>query len=67
MTTIDQSGGVKTGAEPLKTLASYRIPKRSVKRKILFGQNLIAERAGDVLRVGDEIEILETKRKPKFS
>lgn len=67
ITTIDQSEGVKTGVEPLKTLASFRTPKRSIKKKILFGQNLIAEREGDVLRVGDKIEILETKNKPKFT
>lgn len=66
MTTIDQSTGEKQGKEPLKTLASYRIPKRSIKKKILFGQNLIAEKAGAVLRVGDEIEVLETKRSPVF-
>jgi len=66
MTTIEQTTGEKQGVEPLKTLASFRIPKRSVKKKILFGQNLIAEKAGDVLRVGDKIEVLETKRAPKF-
>lgn len=66
VTTIDQSNGVKQGTEPLKTLASYRIPKRSVKRKILFGQNLIAENVGEILNVGDKIEIVETKNKPKF-
>ena len=66
MTTIDQSNGEKQGTEPLKTLASYRIPKRSVKKKILFGQNLIAENVGEVLKVGDKIEIIETKNKPNF-
>jgi uncharacterized protein len=66
MTTIDQANGEKQGTEPLKTLASYRIPKRSVKRKILFGQNLIAETVGKILNVGDKIEIVETKNKPKF-
>ena len=65
MTTIEQSNGEKQGIEPLKTLASFRIPKRSVKKKILFGQNLIAEKAGDILRVGDKIEVLETKNPPK--
>jgi uncharacterized protein YcbX len=55
MTTIDQVAGVKTGPDPLKTLASYR----NRKGKVLFGQNLIAESAGDVVRVGDEVEIIE--------
>ena len=66
MTTIEQTTGEKDGKEPLKTLAGFRIPKRSVKKKILFGQNLIAETAGGILRVGDKIEVLETKRAPKF-
>jgi uncharacterized protein YcbX len=66
MTTIEQTTGEKDGKEPLKTLATFRIPKRSVKKKILFGQNLIAESAGGVLRVGDRVEVLETKRAPKF-
>ncbi len=66
MTTIDQTSGEKQGTEPLKTLASYRIPKRSIKKKILFGQNLIAENVGAILNIGDEIKIIETKNKPKF-
>ncbi len=65
-TTIDQSDGIKTGVEPLKTLAAYRIPKRSIKKKILFGQYLIAENAGAVLNVGDKIEVVETKNRLKF-
>lgn len=67
MTTINQQTGEKQGVEPLKTMASFRIPKRSLKKKILFGQNLIPEEAGEILRVGDKIQILEEKRKPKFS
>ncbi|CAA9432378.1 MAG: Flavodoxin reductases (ferredoxin-NADPH reductases) family 1 [uncultured Pyrinomonadaceae bacterium] len=66
VTTIDQNEGIKTGVEPLKTLATYRIPKRSVKKKILFGQYLIAENAGAVLNVGDKIEVVETKNSPEF-
>ena len=66
MTTIEQTTGEKDGKEPLKTLSGFRIPKRSVKKKILFGQNLIAENAGDVLRVGDSVEVLEVKNKPTF-
>jgi len=63
VTTIDQSTGVKQGVEPLKTLASFRIPKRSIKRKILFGQNLIAEDVGKIVNVGDSVEVLETSSK----
>lgn len=66
ITTIEQNTGEKQGVEPLKTLAIFRISKRSVKKKILFGQNLIAEKAGEIIKIGDKIEILETKRKPLF-
>ncbi|HEY8560422.1 MAG TPA: MOSC domain-containing protein [Pyrinomonadaceae bacterium] len=66
MTTIEQTTGEKDGKEPLKTLASFRIPKRSIKKNVLFGQYLIAETAGGVSRVGDRVEVLETKRAPKF-
>lgn len=62
MTTIDQQIGEKQGVEPLKTLAGYRIPKRSIKKKILFGQNLIAENLGEIVRIGDKVEILETNK-----
>jgi uncharacterized protein YcbX len=67
ITTIEQEKGVKTGVEPLKTLASFRTPKRSIKKKILFGQNLIVEKEGETLRLGDKVEVLETKNKPVFS
>jgi uncharacterized protein YcbX len=61
ITTIEQETGASGGVEPLKTLASFRIPKRSIKKKILFGQNLIAENVGGILKVGDKLEIIETK------
>ncbi|MDQ2747542.1 MAG: MOSC domain-containing protein [Acidobacteriota bacterium] len=67
ITTIDQMRGEKQGTEPLKTLADYRIPRRSTKKKILFGQNLIAENVGEVLKIGDEMEVIETKSTPKFA
>lgn len=66
ITTIDQMSGEKQGVEPLKTLANYRVPKRSVKKKILFGQNLIAENVGGTVYVGDKVEVVETKNKPRF-
>jgi uncharacterized protein YcbX len=66
ITTVDQEIGIKTGAEPLKTISEFRLSKIGNKKKALFGQNLIAEKEGEVLRVGDEIEILETKNAPAF-
>lgn len=66
ITTIDQTNGIKSGVEPLKTLASYRIPKRSIKKKILFGQNLIAENVGVSLNVGDKIEVLEFRLRKRI-
>ena len=55
LTTVDPILGVKTGKEPLATLSSYR----NWDGKVLFGQNLIAESVGGVVRVGDEIEVIE--------
>lgn len=62
ITTIDQETGISDGKEPLKTLASFRIPKRSLKKKILFGQNLIAENVGEILQIGDAVEVIELKK-----
>lgn len=50
-TTINQSDGSKS-KEPLKTLAAYR----NMGGKIMFGQNIIAEKG--VIRVGDAIEVI---------
>ncbi|MDQ6787255.1 MAG: MOSC domain-containing protein [Acidobacteriota bacterium] len=61
ITTINQETGISDGGEPLKTLATYRIPKRSIKRKIMFGQNLIAENVGGEIKIGDAVEVLERK------
>ena len=57
MTTVDQTAGEKTGKEPLKTLSSYRNRNGNV----LFGQNLIAETAGGIVKVGDEVEVIELR------
>ena len=67
ITTIDQQTGVSDGREPLKTLANFRTPKRSVKNKVLFGQYLIAENVGEILKVGDKIEVIEYLTKKGFS
>jgi uncharacterized protein YcbX len=52
---VNQDNAEK-GEEPLKTLAKYR----SEGNKIYFGQNLLHNGNG-ILKVGDEIEILEWK------
>lgn len=57
MTTINQQTGEKDGAEPLKTLASFR--KKN--GKVYFGQYLIADKAGEIIKIGDKVEILEVK------
>ena len=57
VTTVDQARGEKAGKEPLKTLSTYRNRDGNV----MFGQNLIAENPGGVVRVGDEIEVLTEK------
>lgn len=53
VTTVDQETGEADGPEPLRTLAGYR----RVGDGVMFGQNLLAERAGE-LRVGTPVEIV---------
>ena len=54
ITTIDQKTAAK-GAEPLKTLSTYRMEGK----KILFGQNVIWTGSEEgVIRVGEEIVLL---------
>jgi uncharacterized protein YcbX len=57
ITTVDQSLGESSGPEPLLALSKFR--KRN--GKVMFGQNLIAERAGGNVRVGDTVTVLERK------
>jgi uncharacterized protein YcbX len=51
MTTINQQNGLG-GKEPLRTLAQYR----SMKNKVMFGQNVIAGKG--VVRVGDTVSVV---------
>jgi uncharacterized protein YcbX len=59
ITSIDQATGEKSISEPLKALAKYRTIIRNGAQKIVFGQNLIADAVGQIVRVGDEVEIIE--------
>ncbi|TNE60533.1 MAG: MOSC domain-containing protein [Bacteroidetes bacterium] len=55
LTTTDQETAQR-GAEPLKTLSTYR----KSGNRILFGQNVIRTSADDgIVRVGDPVEILD--------
>ena len=55
MTTINpQTAEKSTDAEPLKTLASYRMTEPG---KIMFGMNMVVEEPGDV-SVGDAVRVL---------
>ena len=54
MTTVDQERGVRSGEEPLRTLASFR----KFQNEVRFGQNLIATEEGTTVRVGDQVSIV---------
>jgi uncharacterized protein len=54
VTTIDQQTGVR-GRQPLKMLGRHR----RFGKELVFGQNLIPDRAG-VIHVGDPVEVLES-------
>ncbi len=66
--TVDQSTGRFTGKEPLKTLARLRAARDVYPgtfgslglsaQDAVFGQNLIPETVGGMIRVGDAVEIL---------
>jgi uncharacterized protein YcbX len=54
LTTIDQQTGI-AGKEPLKTLSSYR----TFNNKVLFGQNVLAEKAlGKIIHSGSSVTVV---------
>ncbi|WP_436774492.1 MOSC domain-containing protein [Yinghuangia sp. YIM S09857] len=55
VTTVDQLRGVKTGPEPLRTLATYR---RGASGGVLFGAQYSVVRPGK-LAIGDPVEVTE--------
>ncbi|NNE67475.1 MAG: MOSC domain-containing protein [Pyrinomonadaceae bacterium] len=67
VTTVDQSSGIRTGREPLKTLADFRLAKDIFPDRldeldlnsndVLFGTNLVPE-SGSNIKVGDPVEVL---------
>ncbi|MEZ4742813.1 MAG: MOSC N-terminal beta barrel domain-containing protein [Bdellovibrionota bacterium] len=52
--TVDQKTGEKTGAEPLKTLKSYRLHSKS----IVFGRRLVHKNPG-LIQIGDLVKAHE--------
>lgn len=69
VTTINQEKGISESREPLKTLAKYRQAKDVFpndyekfgldKNAVLFGQNLVAGNFGEMIKVGDELKVLD--------
>jgi uncharacterized protein YcbX len=69
VTTVDQETGIKTGAEPLGTLArTYFLSQDFGKGRVqgaVFGENGIPSLCGPV-RIGDAVKIIETKPMHNF-
>ena len=71
ITTVNQARGEFDRKDPLRTLATYRLAKEVMPDRldalgvspngVLFGQNLIADKHGGTIRVGDEVEVLESR------
>lgn len=72
MTTVDQAKGEFDGKEPLKMLSSFRMAKDAfpdsyeslgqTPNAVLFGENLIPENPGATIRLGDKVEVLESRK-----
>ncbi|MGD9561329.1 MAG: MOSC domain-containing protein [Pyrinomonadaceae bacterium] len=73
MTTVDQAQGEFDGKEPMKIMASFRAAKMVFPdtfesfghgpNSVMFGENLIPEKPGAVISVGDEVEVLEFRNR----
>ncbi|NOH95772.1 hybrid-cluster NAD(P)-dependent oxidoreductase [Vibrio sp. 99-70-13A1] len=60
LTTVDvETAEFRPSKEPLNTMSSFRANERG---GVFFGQNLVAKNEG-MIRVGDQIEVIETKEK----
>lgn len=71
LTTVDPEKGEFAGKEPLKTLATFRMSKDVFPdtfpafglqpNHVLFGENMIPDTPGATIRVGDAVEVLESR------
>jgi uncharacterized protein YcbX len=59
ITTVDPDKGEFDGQEPLNTLSTFRKGLLEGKDEVCFAQNLIQEKIGGVVRIGDSIQILK--------
>jgi len=60
VTTVDPDKGQYAGGEPLETLATFRKGFEEVgKDEVCFAHNLIQERSGGTVKVGDDIFVIE--------
>ncbi len=65
VTTVDQMQGIRTGKEPLRTLAGFRFLQVPGISGVIFGQNAIPRALGRIA-VGQEVQVLERQARPVF-
>jgi len=65
VTTVDQMQGIRTGKEPLRTLAGFRFLQVPGISGVIFGQNAIPRAFGRIA-VGDEVHVAATQPRPAF-
>lgn len=65
VTTVDQARGLRTGKEPLRTLASFRFLQVPGISGVIFGQNGIPRALGRI-EVGEPVSVVERQPRPDF-
>lgn len=66
VTTTDQYTGEKDSNEPLNTLKTFRLLRQPGLTGVVFGQNAVPAVTGTV-KVGDAVDILDTRTPPVFA
>jgi len=65
VTTVDQLHGLRTGKEPLRTLAGFRFLQVPSISGVIFGQNAIPRALGRI-SVGQEVDVIALQPRPAF-
>jgi hypothetical protein len=65
VTTVDQMQGIRTGKEPLRTLAGFRFLQVPGISGVIFGQNAIPRAFGRIA-VGEEVHVAAPQPRPVF-